>query len=197
MEGTKMYRKWMPFFILTFVLAFITYGFNVNAAEKLPYEYTFEKDTGTFNGISSKNKLVITFDKNITTPNLLNDEIYVVQGDGTDKLNLIDTVTLSGKTLSVSFKNIEYINYLDPEAINLKLIIKKEVLYFDQLKDYEFPFKVYDLMPGFKSTFVDTNAKTINEQIFMNNAPRDIFIHVPKFYMTKIETIHRYQGVLP
>ena len=54
--------KW-AFAILLAVGGFFTFSLNTQAAK--PYEYTFEKDTATFNGIAAINKIKITFDKDI------------------------------------------------------------------------------------------------------------------------------------
>ena len=81
--------------------------------------------------------------------------------------------------------------------MDYKLVIKKETLRFDQLVEYEIPFKIYDILPGFKSTFIDTASSTINNNIFKTNAPRDVMVHVPKIFITGIETIHHYNGILP
>ena len=32
----------------------------------------------------------------------------------------------------------------------------KNTLQFDQLEEYRIPFNIYDILPGFKSTFIDT-----------------------------------------
>ena len=76
-------------------------------------------------------------------------------------------------------------------------MIDKETLQFDQLEEYRIPFNIYDILPGFKSTFIDTDASTINNNIFKINAPRDVSVHVPKIFIRGIETIHHYDGILP
>lgn len=167
-------------------------------AAAMPYEYTFEKDVANtnFNGIDSINQMKITFDNPITisASALFNsgkndNPIYVVQKGGSERINIIGSVAVSGNTLTVRFKNLNLIDYSDPQKSEYELKIDKETLQFDQLNGYDMPFNIYDILPGFKSTFIDTDATTINNNIFKTNAPRDVFIHVPKIFITGIETI--------
>lgn len=112
-------------------------------------------------------------------------------------MNIIADVDFSGNVLYVKFKNLNFLNYTDPTKVAYELVIDKETLQFDQLEEIHIPFNIYDLLPGFKSTFIDTQADTLNNNIFKNNANRDIQIHVPKIYITGISTIHHYNGILP
>lgn len=183
-------------------------------AATVPYEYTFAKDYGNtaFNNIECINQLEITFDNGISVnkdvnrdgnkdekdlfdPDRLNNPVYVVEKNGTDPINIISRVTISGNTLIVRFKNLDYIDYSDPTRLEYQLVIDKETVQFDQLSDDIIPFNIYDILPGFKSTFIDTDSSTINENIFKTNAPRDVYIHVPKIFITGIATIHRYDGI--
>lgn len=197
----KVTPIWKMAFVMLFVLGgMLSFSFKADAAAK-PYEYTFVKGSSTFNEINSINKLVINFDKNITAnasdlyvEDATDNPIYIEQDGGT-KLDIIKGVTVSGNELTVTFKNLEYIDYIG--VMDYTLFIDKEVLYFDQLDGFEIPFKIYDILPGFKSTFIDTDAEKINKNIFKINAPRDVFVHVPKIFITGIETIHHYDGILP
>ncbi|WP_153730442.1 hypothetical protein [Sporosarcina obsidiansis] len=168
---------------------------NTVPVEKKPYEYEFVVDPAKeYNGFSGAKDLVVTFDKNINS--ITRNDVYVEQlvTDQIEKLPIIDEVIASGNTLRVSFKNLEFINYSKEE--NFRLVIKEGSLYFDHLTDYDLPFKIYDLLPGFESTFVTNgNAELINNNIFKHNEPRQVLIQIPPVYMTKIETIHRYKGV--
>ena len=121
----------------------------------------------------------------------------ILQKGGTERINIIKDVTSSGNKLTVTFKNLDFIDYTDPKKLEYELVIDKETLQFDQLEEYRIPFNIYDILPGFKSTFIDTDASIINSNIFNINAPRDVFVHVPKIFIRGIETIHHYDGILP
>ncbi|AXH98289.1 hypothetical protein DV702_00360 [Sporosarcina sp. PTS2304] len=199
-EQMKQLCKIALAFVLT--VSMLSVGLKADAAtaigtpvEKKPYEYEFKETAALYNGFTGAKNVVITFDKNIRT--ITKEDVYVVQQvAGTDiEVPIIDTVSPVGKVLTITFKNLELIDH--KKSDDFKLIIKKGKLYFDQLTNYELPFKFYDLLPGFESVFVNSNnAKLINEKIFMHNEPREVIIQVPPIYMTKIETIHRYKGVV-
>lgn len=192
------------FVLLLAVVGIFSVSLNTQAATK-PYVYTFEKDSGNqFNGIGSINKLVITFDQDISELKTFQNNITVVPANQTNPaavgiIKTIQTRTISGEStpreLVITFNNLNFIDYTG--KLDYKLVINEGTLRFDQLETYEIPFNIYDLLPGFKSTFIDTNAATLNNNIFMNNANRDIQIHVPKIYITGITTIHHYSGILP
>lgn len=197
----KKLRKW-AFAMLLAVGGFLSLSPSTQAAK--PYEYTFIKDTNTFNDIASINKMVITFDDTILqtnenaifNPNTIDkNSIYIVQTGSKDRVNIIDKIDITGKKLTVEFKNLEFIDYSG--VMDYTLMINKEALRFDQLTDYKIPFKIYDVLPGFKSTFIDTTSSVINSSIFKVNAPRDVMVHVPKIFIRGIETIHHYDGILP
>ncbi|OKL37643.1 hypothetical protein [Domibacillus mangrovi] len=191
---------------LVFLLAIggiISVSFNVNAAGK-PYEYTFDKDSEyfKFNEISSINQLVITFDKDITASAsqiftrsvLAGNPLYVVAKGGKERLNIVKSVAIpQNNKLIVRFENLDYFDFKRFE--DLELVIDKDTLRFDQLEEYRIPFKSYELLPGLKSTFLDTQADIINENIFKQNAPRDVSVHVPDIFIQAIETIHLQQLV--
>lgn len=199
----KIMRK-MPFLLVMVLLLSVGMGFSANAAdvvvEKKPYEYDFVANTGNlYNGFKGAKDLVITFDKSIIKP--ANSAVRVEQIiSETEKIVLpivgsFEVTSQLPNVLTIKFKNLELID--QSKGLNFKLIIDKEVLYPDQLTVYEFPFKLPDLLPGFASTFLDpSNAGLINNNIFKQNEPRAVMVHVPPLYMTKIETIHRYKGVI-
>lgn len=194
-----------------------TGSLNIQAATK-PYWYEFSIDSGnTFNGINSGKQLVITFDKEISvqkdidndgskddsdlfTDNLTVNPIYVVPEGGKkeEQMNLIKDVTLdsSKKVLTITFKNLDFIDYTNPDQLNYEIVIEKESLQFDQLNEIRLPFYLYDILPGFDSTFVKSNSSIINNNIFKYNAPRDVVVHIPTRIITEIETIHRYDGLI-
>ena len=141
--------------------------------------------------------LLMKNDDDLFIDQTTDNPVYIIQKGGTERMNIIKDVTISGNVLTVTFKNLDYIDYTDPEKLEYELVIDKETLRFDQLEEYRIPFNIYDILPGFKSTFIDTDATTINNNIFKINAPRDVTVHVPKIYIRGIETIHHYDGILP
>ena len=208
----KAFRE-IAFVFLIAVGGIFTLSLNTLAAAK-PYEYTFTKDANnTFNQIKSINQLEITFDKNISvmkdrdgngakndldlfTDGATDNPVYILQKGGTKRINIIKGVTTTpgGNVLTVTFKNLDFIDYTDTKKFEYELVIDKETLQFDQLVEYRIPFHIYDILPGFKSTFIDTkDTETINKNIFKNNATYDVSVYVPKIYITGIETIHRYE----
>lgn len=187
--------------VLTLVLLISVLGTGLKAdaaaksGEKKPYEYDFNVTTATYNGFTGAKEMVITFDKNINSIKL--SDVYVEQivEGGNVTLPLIKSIDPVGNKLTITFKNLELVDHKGKE--DFQLVVKQGKLYFDQLTNYEFPFKFYDLTPGFESVFVNTNNATlINEKIFKHNEPRNIMIQVPPIYITKIETIHRYKGIV-
>ncbi|PID01468.1 hypothetical protein CSV67_14055 [Sporosarcina sp. P2] len=200
-----MKQFWKATFALILLVCVLGAGLKADAAvkpgtpepvEKKPYEYEFVEDSAEkYNGFTGAKKMVITFDKDINS--IKPSDVYVEQiVEGRNKtLPLVKNIDPVGKKLTITFKNLELVDYKGKE--DFQLVVKQGKLYFDQLTNYEFPFKFYDLTPGFESVFVNTNNATlINEKIFKHNEPRNIMIQVPPIYITKIETIHRYKGVV-
>lgn len=173
---------------------------GIAAAAVKPYEYYFVSGAGEpFNGIGNTSTLVVKFDHAISYDHATVDEakkIYVVLGNSRLDDDIIKSVTTDevNKTITVAFKNLEMLDYT--QSLACELVIPRETLAYNQLVEYRLPFNIYESLPGFKSTFMDNDATVINK-IFQDNAPRDIYIHVPKQYITGIETIHRYQGPVP
>ncbi|WP_077214971.1 hypothetical protein [Bacillus dakarensis] len=194
----KYRTGWKVAFITILSIAGILVGSLSTAAAAKPYEYTFEKDTAKFNKIGYINKLIVSMDEQISELKDWDDNIYVVQADqrSAAPVNIIKSIGKVGTDqLTITFKNLELIDYAG--ILDYQLVINKETLRFDQLEDYVIPFQIYDILPGFKSTFIDTDADILNEHVYMNNANRDIFVHVPKIFISSIETIHHYEGILP
>ena len=186
----------MQIVMLLVIATIVSFSFTVNAAEQPPYEYTFEKDTGVqFNGIDGVKRIKMTFyDKSLSVSDIMmNKNVYVLQGK--NKINIINPIVVDKDTVTISFKNLQYLDYLIG-ALDYKLVIEKDAkLHFDQLTDYIVPFKIHEILPGFESVFIKSPAETINMNVFKNNAPIDVAIHVPKMYLTEIKTTHRYKGV--
>lgn len=68
---------------------------------------------------------------------------------------------------------------------------------YKQLDDFIIPFTTREVQPGFRSAFMTASEEDINDRIFQKNAPRTIDVYVPSSYITKVTTIHRYEGVFP
>lgn len=200
-----MKQFWKATFALMLLVGVLGAGLKADAAgkpgtpepvEKKPYEYEFiVNERAMYNGFTGAKEMVITFDKSINHTIAFSD-VYVeqiVEGKNI-KVPIVLNSSANGKKLTITFKNLEFVDYLGKE--DFQLVIKKGTLYFDQLTDYELPFKFYDLTPGFESVFVNVdNADKINNKIFKYNEPRNIKVQVPPLYITKIETIHRYNGI--
>lgn len=166
-----------------------------SSVEKKPYEYDFVVNNSLYNGFTGAKNLVITFDKEIEEIDKNEIEIYQM-GKLSQNLKIIDSVQSDGRKLTINFKNLEYVE--QSKGIQFKLVIPAGKLYYDQLTAYEFPFEFHELLPGFGTIFANnSNAELINNKIFVNNAPRDVAVYLPKMYISKIETIHRSNGVLP
>ncbi len=101
--------------------------------------------------------------------------------------------------LVIKFITTDIYRYLNPSTI-YTLNIPANVLQ-DQDGGGEYSkneaiivkFKTAD---GFKRTLLDGSVTSIN-QLFNNYGPRNIAIKVPKVYIEKVETVHRYQGLVP
>ncbi|ARF18101.1 pectate lyase-like adhesive domain-containing protein [Sporosarcina ureae] len=200
-----MKQIWKAAFALILLVSVLGAGLKADAAakpgtaepvEKKPYEYEFVVDENAiYNEFFGAKEMVITFDKNIN-PTIAFNDVYVeqiVEGKNI-KVPIVLQSSVNGNKLTITFKNLEFVDYIDKE--DFQLVIKQGTLYFDQLTDYKLPFKFYDLTPGFESVFVNVdNADKINNKIFKHNEPRNIKIQVPPLYITDIETIHRYNGV--
>ena len=187
----------MQLVLLLAIATVVSFSFTANAAEQPPYEYTFEKSAGAqFNGIAGVKRLEMTFyDKNLSDSDvMMGQNIYVRQGE--KRVNIINPIIIDDNTVMISFKNLQYLDYSPEANVDYELVITKDAkLHFDQLTDYVLPFKIYEVLPGFESVFIQTPAETINMNVLKNNSYRDIAIHIPKMYLTSIETIHRYKGV--
>lgn len=188
----------MQFVTLLAIAAIVSFSFTVNAAEQPPYEYTFEKDTGVqFNGIDGVKRIKMTFyDKNLSVSDIvMGQNVYVEQPDG-KKVNILNPIIVGSDTVTISFKNLQYLDYSEGANLDYKVVIEKDAkLHFDQLTKYELPFKLHEILPGFESVFIKTTQQVINENVLKNNAPMDIAVHIPKLYLTGITTTHRYKGI--
>ena len=207
MQRIKKLSK-LSFLLIMVVAGLVTFSSTTQAANLKPYEYTFKPDpdiTRTFNGISGVKQLDITFDNEIPVTSIAPSDILVEvseekKGEAAtvSTVDILDKAIISAdkKTLSVHFKNLDYIDYTSTTK-SYKLIIKSGAgLYLGQAGDLVFPFAIHDVLPGFKSVFLDLPYNDIDSKVFVKNPPRDIYVHIPKYYLTKIETIHRYKGVV-
>lgn len=211
--------------LLLLIVTFVSW--NVTAyAEKIPYEYDFisTDTTKKFNGFTGVKDLVITLDKPIpattvtgTTAEDIKNKLagitdptktYITLFQGNvEKKGLLDLANMKveAQKITIPFKNLQYVKYTSSptEAPNFdyKVVISKEAqILTAQTKELEFPFKVYEVLPGFQSIFIGgTDYKAtetaIDTNIFKYTAPRDVMVHVPTAYITNIKTIHRYDGL--
>lgn len=190
----------LPFaFLLAFALL-LSQTTTAHAAHP-PLEYKFENDPGAeFNGIAGMKRLKITFPgKRLLISDIsMGENVYIVPRNGKeeDHVDIIEPLQIEGDTVTVSFKNIQYLDLTDPD-LEYELVIEKGAnLHFDQTEDYRLPFQLYEALPGFESIFIQSSAEKVNQNILKNNSYRDIMVHIPKIYLTGIETIHRYKGLV-
>ena len=186
--------------LLLTIAVLVSFSVSANAADKLPYEYTFVEEVGSlFNGIAPIKQMEITFDENIQSLNLttIDKSNGVITPNGTGNDDILKSINLQGNKITVQFQNLESIDYSKTNQFGYELVINGLVIESGGTPgSYTFPFNIYDLLPGFQSTFTLNDASILNNNIFKNNSPRDVFIYLPAQYMTKIETIHKYDGVV-
>lgn len=171
-----------------------------------PYTYNFTPDNReVFNSIGTLNKMEIEFDYNIipysftTTPPVISSSPGIIAG-----------AEATNNKLTVYFRNLDirssFLDYsclftgschyeIEIPAGSLTPMTDSSPAF--PLEPYKIPFSMLDILPGFKTTFLDSNPITINQFVFKDNPPREIMIEVPNIFMTQIETIHRYSGLDP
>lgn len=192
----KRIWKWQAAVLLA-VVALMSFGIGAQAASNFKtYEYQFKAGNGEkLNDVAPLKQMEIYFNESISALKPLTEaNIYVREVGKTEKLNIVKNRVIDGQTLIITFKNIDFIDYT--EILSLELVIEKEVLQFDQIEKYIMPFTISDVLPGFKSLFIDSAPDVINNKIFKENPPRDINVHIPTMYIEQIETIHRNDGVV-
>lgn len=199
-EGLSLrQQRFLRMIPLAFILAlgFFMSSHTATYAAHPPLEYTFEKEPGAqFNGINGMKRMKVTFPgkKLLLSDVMMGDNIYVQHG--TEKVNIIKPIQVEEDTVIISFKNIQYLD-LNSDELDYEVVIERGAnLHFDQTADYRLPFKLYEVLPGFESVFIQSPAEVVNQNILKNNSYRDVKIHVPKMYLTGIETIHRYKGII-
>lgn len=188
----------ISFLLVMILTGLVAYSSTTQAADFKPYEYTFEVSANrSFGGIMGVKDLVITFDSasiasSVVTGSTITVIKVPVKGDTSSgvPLTIVDNYNIDGEKVTISFKNLEYIDYSGKNGIDYQLIIENGG------EKYVFPFAIHDVLPGFKSVFLDLSADQINDLVFLQNAPRDILVYIPKYHITKIETIHRNEGVV-
>lgn len=191
-------KRWIGLWKIQLIALFVIVSFSTvaSAAAQQPYEYTFEKDTGAqFNGIDGVKKIKMTFyDKTLSTSDIvMGGNVYVSHAG--QKVDILQPLLIEGNDVTIAFKNLEYLDYT-ASNLDYEVVIERDAkLHFDQLETYRLPFKLYEILPGFESVFINTDSETINLNVLKNNSYRDIKVYIPKIYLTGIETIHRYKGV--
>lgn len=178
------------------VAIIVSFSTMASAAPQRPYEYTFVKDAGAqFNGIDGVKKIKMKFyDKSLSASDIaMGSNVYVLHGG--QKVDILQPLLIEGNDVTIAFKNLEFLDFASAN-LDYEVVIEKDAkLHFDQLETYRLPFKLYEILPGFESVFINTSAETVNLNVLKNNSYRDIKVYIPKIYLTGIETIHRYKGV--
>jgi hypothetical protein len=175
---------------VTLLLAVLCTGLTAKAAN-LPYTYWFEPEDEAI-------KMFIEFeDKDYLVADYFagkKNEIHVKQNGKGEGLPLIEKVVVENPTIEIEFRNLDLLDNKEKDFI---LHIPENTVRPDQTEAFELPLNIFDITPGFYSTFIVADADAINDVVFKYNAPRDINVHIPKAYITDIETIHRYEGLVP
>lgn len=187
------------FVLFVITVLFLLPLFTPVAEADVPYSCDWEyvsEDKGI-------KKLVINFDYTINAAGSIN-----IRSTGTEEKTVVlekdtyYTMSFNDKTLEINFETTGEIptlaaNY--PDIRNWEVSIPMGTLKFNnyiQLDDFTIPFNIRDVEPGFKSSFIDASSKEINDNILQWNNPRKIRVWVPNIYISKIETIHRYGGIV-
>lgn len=180
---------------LMLILAFVVVQsvlFSSQAKAAVPYTYTLERE-------NDENIIKITFDKGIDVDSINEEEI-----ENKVTIAAVDEVALAKtpEILEMNVINASEIDItvsdLDPDVVDYQITIPAGVIVFDtytQLSNFIIAFSSSDFGDGFEDVFIDQSASELNENVFKYNGPRDVNIYIPKRYITKIETIHKYNGV--
>lgn len=180
--------------ILSFVMV-QSILFSSDAKAAVPYTYTLERE-------DDKNIIKITFDEGIYVDSINESQIASrVRIIAASNATLMRTprVTEMYAVNSIDSNEVEIVvGDLDPDIINYEITIQPGVIVFDkykQLSNFKIAFSSSEFADGFEDVFIKRSASDLNDNIFKYNAPRDVNIFIPKRYITKIETIHKYNGV--
>ncbi|ADH98468.1 pectate lyase-like adhesive domain-containing protein [Salisediminibacterium selenitireducens] len=186
--------------IMSSLVIFVAFALAPGATSDLPYTYSFEEDqSSTFNQIGTLNKMNVTFSYDIKPFDY--DEAPLIKASSP---GIIKGAESDGRTLTVYFSNVSRDSFLDytcefGDGCEQELVIPAGSLTDGHpplpVEDYRLPFSMDDILPGFKTIFIDSTEAAVNRNVLSSNSPREVNIHIPPVYMTEIETIHRYEGI--
>ncbi|MBM7869816.1 hypothetical protein JOC70_001286 [Clostridium pascui] len=169
--------------------------FSSEAKAAVPYTYTLERE-------DNSNIIKITFDEGIYVDSINNSQITSrvrIAAAGSAVLMRTPTIVEMNAVNSIDSNEVEIVvGDLDPDIINYEITIQPGVIVFDkytQLSNFKIAFSSSEFADGFEDVFIKKSASDINDNILKYNAPRDVNVFIPKRYITKIETIHKYNGV--
>lgn len=183
---------------LVLILSFVMVQsilFSSEAKAAVPYTYTLERK-------DNSNIIRIKFDEGIYVDSINQNQIASrVRITAASNAVLMRTPTIVEMSAVTSIDNNEVeiiVDDLDPDIIDYEITILPGVIVFDrytQLSNFKIAFSSSEFADGFEDVFIKRSASDLNNNIFKYNAPRDVNIFIPKRYITKIETIHKYNGV--
>jgi hypothetical protein len=155
----------------------------------IPYFYTFEYQSGDL----GKRKIVVDFEFNVT--GLDPSHLAIEFASKVDFYSVEPKISAELMNQNLHIRVLE----LDRQNQNYNIVIKPGALAYEgyqQLDTFVIPFSLFDIEPGFRSTFVSPilGSESVNA-LFKQNAPRDISIVVPKLRFKNIKTLHRYKGL--
>ncbi|KGK89542.1 hypothetical protein [Clostridium sp. HMP27] len=169
--------------------------FSSEAKAAVPYTYTLARE-------DNSNIIKITFDEGIYVDSINDSQIASrvrIAAAGNAVLMRTPRIVEMYAVNSIDSNEVEIVvGDLDPDIINYEITIEPGVIEFDkytQLSNFKIAFSSSEFADGFEDVFIKRSASEINDNILRYNAPRDVNVFIPKRYITKIETIHKYNGV--
>lgn len=180
---------------LIFVLSFVTIqavAFSSVAKAAVPYTYTLNK---TMDG----NIITLNFDSGMTVNSVEASQIPIKAAiRTTDDVELMKPLAIKNIVKVDSNTVAITVSDLDPKMINYEMKLEPGVINFDsyiQLITFTIPFSSSEFGYSFGDVFLTrSNEDYINDNILEYNETEDVNVYIPKKYITKVETTHKYQG---
>jgi len=166
-----------------------------------PGVYWFEEDTRSFNNIDSTKKMIVDLDEPVGDDEVRREGNIEVSPsflkDIVDEVNVIS----GEEKLEIRFKNLESLTHsLEDDLVEQEEFLEYNVVFpegsisLEHDEEYELPFKLHEVTPGFKDTFLETDYSDINDYVFDKAPPRDIAVVMPSLYIESVQTLHGGNG---